>query len=291
MKKNRRRRFVGPVIVILIILALAGFAGYHLFQVKHVEVQGNSQYGSDYIVGLANIEEKTQMLKVDEKKIKENIESDPYLELKEVDYKLPDTVVLMVAERQPVCLTDYAGNMLLLDRQLIVLSTDGQTDVGNYPLIQGIAIDAVNLGKQIGVSDDFKISVATSILDELKNAEILNMVTTIDLTDVNVIIMYTNSGPVITFGQSDLVSEKVKWIKKILPSLVSEGKTTGTLDVSAGTFATYRLPGQTQDTGQGDTQTGDTQSADTQTTGAQTTEAPSSDDTQAQSAGPQEPQE
>lgn len=255
MKKNKRRRNVGPVIIILIILALAGFAGYNFFQVKHVEVQGNSQYGSDYIVSLANIEEETHMLKVDEKKIKENIESNPYLELVEVDYKLPDTVVLTVAERQPVCLIDYAGNLLLLDRQLIVLAVDGQAEAGNYPAIQGIVIDAVNLGKQIGAADTFKISVATSILDEMKSAEILNMATIIDLTDVNVIRMSTNGGPAILFGQSDLVAEKVRWIKKTLPSLLSEGKTTGTLDVSAGTFATYRLPDGTQDNGQDDTPT------------------------------------
>lgn len=275
MKKNRRRRFVGPVIVILIILALAGFAGYHLFQVKHVEIRGNSQYGSDYVAELANIEEETHMLKVDEKKIKENIESNPYLELKEVDYKLPDTVILTVAERQPVCLTDYAGNILLMDRQLNVLSTDGQAEAGKYPLLQGIVIDAVNLGKQLGASDAFKISVATSLLDELRNAEVLNVVTIIDLADVNVITMSTSGGPAVLFGQSDQAAAKAEWIKKILPSLIAEGKTTGTLDVSAGTFATYRLPAGTQGA---DTQTTDTQTqtADTQApdgaTGTQTAE-------------------
>jgi hypothetical protein len=241
MKKNRRKRFVGPVIVILIILALAGFAGYNLIQVKHVEVRGNSQFGSDYIVNLANIEDETHMLKVDEKKIKENIESNPYLELESVDYKLPDTVILTVAERQPVCLIDYAGNILMLDRQLNVLSTDGQAETGKYPLLEGIVIDAVNLGKQIGASDSFKLSVATSILDGLKGEEIIGLITEIDLTDVNVIRMSTNGGPAILFGQSDLVEEKAGWIKKILPSMISEGKTTGTLDVTAGTFATYRL--------------------------------------------------
>ena len=273
MKKNKRRRNVGPVIIILIILALAGFAGYNFFQVKHVEVQGNSQYGSDYIAALANIEEEIHMLKVDEKKIKENIESNPYLELTEIDYKLPDTVVLTVTERQPICIIDYAGNMLLLDRQLIVLSTDGLADAGKYPMLQGIVIDAVNLGKQIGAADAFKMSVATSLLDELKNAEIINMVTAIDLTDVNVIRMNTNGGPSLLFGQSDLVAEKVKWIKKTLPSLISEGKITGTLDVSAGTFATYRLPEGTQDSALTDPQTTDPQTADPGIEDPQTNEA------------------
>ena len=290
MKKNRRRRFVGPVIIILIILALAGFAGYNFFQVKHVEIEGNSQYGSDYIEALANIEIETHMLKVDEKKIKENVESNPYLELVEVDYKLPDTVVLTVNERQPICLMDYAGNTLLLDRQLIVLSTDGGAAAGSYPALQGIAVDAVNLGKQLGASDTFKISVATSILDELKSAEIMNMVTSIDLTDVNVITMNTAGGPSVLFGQSDMVPEKVVWIKKILPSLISEGKTAGTLDVSAGTFATFRLPEGVQNTGdtQGTEENGqqenngseNLQSADPQTEDTQAEETQTGEGTQ-----------
>jgi hypothetical protein len=47
------------------------------------------------------------------------------------------------------------------------------------------------------------------------------------------------------------VVDKIKWIDKMLPTLNKEGRTTGVLDVTSGTFATYRMdePEQAADAG------------------------------------------
>ena len=63
----------------------------------------------------------------------------------------------------------------------------------------------------------------------------------IDISDVNNINFSTEDGISVLFGQSDSVEEKVSWINKMLPELISKGKVYGVLDVSAGEFATYRL--------------------------------------------------
>ena len=231
--------------MIVVILILAGYASYKTFQVREVLVAGNEEYESDYIAGLADIPDETLMIKVDEEKIKENIESNPFLELVSVDYELPETVVLMVAERKPAVVLSYAGNTLLLDRQLNVLKMDAAAEAANFPELQGVAPEALNLGKQIQTADTFKVTVATDILDALKNLDALGMISVIDLTDINNIRLVTKEGPDVLFGQSDQPEEKVRWMKRILPSLIEGGNTMGELDVSAGTFATYRGDGDT----------------------------------------------
>ncbi len=253
MKKNKRGKAVMPIVVILVILALAGFASYNVFQVKHVQVAGNEEYAADYITGLANIPDETLMLKVDEAKIKENIESNPFLQLDFVDYELPDTVVLHITERKPIATLGYAGHILLLDRQLDVLQMDASAQSENYPQLQGISPDALNLGKQIQAADDFKISVATSILDELKAQDALSMISVIDLTDINNIRFKTHGGPDVLFGQSDQPEEKIRWMAKILPSLIGQGNTQGIVDVTAGSFATFRMEEESGDGGTQDT--------------------------------------
>jgi hypothetical protein len=243
MKKNKRGKAVLPIIVILVILALSGFASYNVFQVKHVLVEGNVEYAAGSIAELANIPDETLMLKVDEAKIKENIESNPFLQLDSVDYELPDTVVLKITERKPIATLRYAGRVLLLDRQLNVLQMDASDESGNYPELQGISPDALNLGKPIQTADSFKITVATSILDELKAQSALAMISVIDLTDINNIRFKTRGGPDVLFGQSDQSQSKIRWMIRILPSLIQEGNTQGIVDVTAGTFATYRQDG------------------------------------------------
>ncbi len=238
-KKKKKRAKVLPIILTAVILVLAGYASYLTFQVKNVLVQGNEQYASDYIVGLADIPDKTLMIKVDEESLKEKIESNPFLELTSVDYELPDTVMLIIHERQPITVLSYAGNVLLLDRELNVLEMDASAEAANYPALEGISPDALNLGKQIQTADSFKITVATSILDALSNEDALSLVSAIDLTDVNNIRLQTKDGPDVLFGQSDQTENKVHWMKRVLPSLIENGSTQGVLDVTAGTFATY----------------------------------------------------
>ncbi len=264
MKKKKRRRAVFPIILIATILGLAGFAGYNAFQVRDVQVVGCEAYAADYIAGLANIPEETLMIKVDEETIKENIESNPFLELTSIDYEMPDTVVLIVHERKPAVTLSYAGNVLLLDRQLNVLEMDGAAEAGNYPELQGVSPDALNLGKQIQTADEYKISVATSILDELENQAALGLVSVLDLSDINNICFKTRNGPEVLFGQSDEPESKIRWMMRILPSMIAEGTTQGILDVSAGSFATYRTEDGTQTQDTQTLQDADTQDTDTQ---------------------------
>jgi len=253
MKKNKRKRKVLPIVLTLVILVLAGFASYNVFQVRHILVEGNDEYSADYIVELADIPDETLMIRVDENKLEENIGSNPFLSLENVDYKLPDTVVLTVLERKPAAVLTYAGNVLLLDREMNVLEMDASAESANYPELQGIAVEALNLGKQLQTADAFKLSVATSILDELKTQDALGMVGVIDLTDINNIRLKTKGGPGVLFGQSDNPAGKIGWMVKLLPSLIQEGSTQGILDVTAGTFATYRRDG-VQDNTNTDTQ-------------------------------------
>lgn len=247
-KSNLGKLISGIVIGVLAVAALLYF-GYVFFQVENIEVNGNGKYTDIYITNLAHIPENTHMLMLDIEEIKTNIEeSEPYLEVLNIKKKLPQTVLIEVKERQPKALIEYADKYLLADDKGNILEIiDELPENRKYPIVQGFAVGSVSLGRTIGTDDTFKITVMSEILTALENRQITDSIFSIDLSDINNIRMQTPDNLSIKFGQADKIVDKIKWIDRMLPTLKRDGRTTGVLDVSAGTFATYKKDDESQD--------------------------------------------
>lgn len=241
-KKKRQGKNIAAIIVTLIILAIAAFVCFKLFQIKKIEIQGNEKYDAEYITQLADIEIGTHMLNLDENAVKENVHSDPYIVVEDVTYKIPDTVIITVSERTPYARVECGSNYVLTDENLNVLDENGSSEeYASYPIVRGITVDSATAGDRIVTNDSFKIDVASNILVQLSARDLLSTITVVDLTDINNITLQSNGGPAIYFGQGDNYDSKVKWIKKLLPSLIRDNRTYGSIDVSAGDFASYSL--------------------------------------------------
>ena len=242
----RHKSNIGKIIiaVVIIVLVTAGiiYFGYVFFQAEKVEVSGNGKYTDIYITNLANIPDETHMLMLNTEEIKANIEeSEPYLEVLNIKKKLPQTVLIEVKERQPQALIAYVDKFLLADDNGNILEIlDELPENRKYPVIEGFAVSSVSLGRTIGTDDTFKITVMSEILTALENRQITDSIYSIDLSDINNIRMLTPDNLSIKFGQADKIVDKIKWIDRMLPTLKRDGRTSGVLDVSAGTFATYK---------------------------------------------------
>ncbi len=244
MKKQRKSnvgKIILAVVLIILLLAGAGYFVYVYFQVEDVTVKGTAKYDTSYVVKLADVPPKTHMFMVDSDKIKENIETQPYLQVDGIAKSYPKTLVITVSEREPKALILYADKYLLVDGSANVLEILDAPPEQQYPVVSGITIDSVNLGKAIGTEDTFKVSVLSDILKEMGAKELYATISTIDLSDINNIRMQSYDGMMIKFGQSDKIADKMKWIKKMLPKLAADGNTSGVYDVTSGTSGTYRM--------------------------------------------------
>ena len=244
MKKQHKRsvgKTILAVVLTILILAGAGYFIYVYFQVEDVKVQGTVKFDTSYVVKLADVPPKTHMFLVDTEKIKENVETEPYLQVESIAKDYPKTLVIKVSERTPKALILYADKYWLIDGEANVLEMLDAQPAQQYPVVNGIAINSVNLGKPIDTEDTFKISVLSDILKELEAKDLFSTISTIDLSDVNNIKMQSYDGMTIKFGQSDKIADKMKWIKKMLPKLAADGNTSGVYDVTSGTSGTYRM--------------------------------------------------
>lgn len=241
MKERRKTHSIGKtilaIVIVVLLLAGAGYFVFAYFQVEDIEVVGNSAFSSGDIAKLADIKPKTHMFIVNTDEIKQKIETEPHLEVKSITKEYPQSLVINVLERVPEAVTPYSDRFYLLDVNANVMEIHSEQPAGNYPLVSGFAIDAVNLGKQISTQDGFKVTVYNELITALNDKQIKDQIATIDMTDINNIKLTTRDGLSIKFGQSDKIVDKVKIIKKMIPKL----NASGDLDVSTGISATYKL--------------------------------------------------
>ncbi|MGI6152892.1 MAG: FtsQ-type POTRA domain-containing protein [Christensenellaceae bacterium] len=246
-KKQKKKNSIAKVVLAIVIAVLAVAGTFYFissyFRVEEIKVAGNMRLGGDYIKSLAAIEPETHMFLLDEEKIFVAIEEgEPYLKVETVEKEYPKTVVITVFEREPAALIAYSGSYLLVDGEANVLEIlDTPPEGAVYPIINGINASSANLGLPVVAEDTFKLTVYKELIAALGQRELYDYVDTVDISDVNNIIIMSKGGMLIRFGQADQIDEKMKWIKNRLPALERDGKTAGTLDVSAGSFATYKL--------------------------------------------------
>lgn len=262
MKERRKAHSVGKtilaIVLVILLLAGAGYFAYAYFQVEKIKVEGDHPAFSDGdIANLADIQPKTHMFFVNTDEIKEKIETEPYLEVDNISKEYPKTLVIHLTERQPMAVISYSDQYLLTDANANVMEIIAELPADPYPMVNGFVIDAVNLGKQISTQDSFKLTVYTDLMNGLTEKEVKDLIETIDLTDINNIKMETRDGLEIKFGQADKITDKIKMIKRMIPKLAASGDTMGILDVTLGISATYQLNENSTATPQDDGTQGD----------------------------------
>lgn len=246
VKKTRKQNTAARVILIVVLVILAAAGSIYFisvyFRVDTVKIKSNNRFESSYVESLAAIDPEQHMFFLDEEKIIANIEDgEPYLEVVSVTKEMPKTVIIEVLERQPKALVAYMGQYLLVDGATNVLEILDTPPEERYPVVNGIVATSVNLGHPVATEDVFKLTVLSELISALEGRDLFEYVYTVDLADINNILLKSYNGMLIKFGQADQITDKVKWIKNRLPALERDGKTAGVLDVSAGSFATYKL--------------------------------------------------
>lgn len=240
MKKNKRK---SPLFIIILLLILAGmgFLGYHLFNITSIEIKGNKEKQADYIIKLSSVEIGTNILKIDDATLKENIEKDPYLKFVGVEKKYPDKIVIDVKERIPAAVVKRESTVLLLDEEGYVLQI--MQDTGNllYPVLSGIDTSNTAVGKQIAFADEAQRLTMQTILNAVAKYGINNLIEAIDLININNIKMSTENGIAVNFGNYSMAEKKIQWIKGVL-SYDKQKIEGGMIDVSTGEFASYKPP-------------------------------------------------
>lgn len=238
-KKKKRGKGLLITAIILIILAGIGFLGYKTLKIAKVEVKGNSIVSTDTILSLADIQTGESLLSVSNSEVENNIEKNPYLIFVGIDRIFPDTIVINVKERTPKALIEYMGSYVITDGDGFILEINESNANSTVPKIKGIVVKTTTVGDIIVIDNKYQLSQLKEIIAALEKEEVYDIITEINMSDPNAIVMTTNDGYTVKLGEFENIQYKIRFFKTTREQLIQMGKIGGSIDITTGTKAYY----------------------------------------------------
>ncbi len=109
-----------------------------LFSLKSIEVTSAKHLTREEILGLAGVEPGKALLSMNLKRMGEHILQNPWVETVRINRYFPDTVSIVIAEREPIAIVNM-GFIYYLDKKGIVFKVLNQGDKLDYPVITGFS--------------------------------------------------------------------------------------------------------------------------------------------------------
>lgn len=221
--------------VLFLMLALV-VLGYVImmkaFAVRTIDVSGNQTVTSQSVIALSGINPGQNIFMADLSLAKQNIESDPLLEVLGISRVLPDKIEIKIKQRIPHGAIAYLDGYVIIDENGTVLDVRDSLPVGQYPLVTGIEIQPSEKGKKVQGLNGNVLKSMYSVLSALYNGKAMQYVSTVSMADPGDITMFTGEGIKIDVGSATDLAKKAQWIACTVPELRSHGYTSGTLYVT-----------------------------------------------------------
>ena len=154
-----------------------------LFNIKNIQVVGNTILSSEEIISLSGIKTEENMFKVMKLKTIDRIKENAYINEVAVHKKLPNTIEIQVKERKPSFMLEYGNGYVYLSNQGYMLEISSiKKDI---PTILGTTTSKENYkpGNRLNKDDLEKLGTVIKIMAVAKTHNIENLITTIDISN------------------------------------------------------------------------------------------------------------
>lgn len=168
----------------LVILVIGLIAFHPAFRVRNVTIDGNIVLSDEEILEMTGLEYNRHLMSGvsgnlwdiiclnygnTEKKIKE---SNPYVEDITISIRIPSTVYIKVKERSKIAYIKTPDGYAALDRDGLVLELESGRDTRDVrPLICGMQLDSINLGKTVEIKNRNDYNKAIIVLGAILAAD------------------------------------------------------------------------------------------------------------------------
>ena len=231
-KKRRRRKqnlslyyaaIFFLVVTVGIILSLTVF-----FNVKEVNVTGNSIYTNNDIILASGIKTGDNLIRLGSSKAEKKIVSSlPYVDTATITKKFPDKVEIEVTPSKEFANIKYESGYLLISDSGKILSYSVSPKQG-YPIIIGCENENFDPGKPVTIADEENEKAFYSLIETMIAEDVTEKITEIDISDrYNISIVYDDRIRVELGSLNDL-SYKLRFSYMLVNEKISINK-RGTL--------------------------------------------------------------
>ena len=181
--KPKSKKIKMLIISILVLIAIIAAMLSPLFNIKNIQVVGNTILSSEEIISLSGIKTEENMFKVMKLKTIDRIKENAYINEVAIHKKLPNTIEIQVKERKPSLMLEYGNGYVYLSNQGYMLEISSiKKDI---PTILGTTTSKENYkpGNRLNKDDLEKLGTVIKIMAVAKTHNIENLITTIDISN------------------------------------------------------------------------------------------------------------
>lgn len=188
------------------------------FNIKNIEIKDNSVVTNEEILLKSGLKSGTNIFRFNKSQVIKSIEKIPYIKSASLVRVFPSHVKIYIQERQALCAVLYEEKFVYVDDDETILEYKGELSNTNIPIITTIPenIGSVIIGNQVQIEPDWVKKNIFSILTILKDEKLLNYISEVNITNNNLLYIYTKGGSLIKVKDSDAVREKLDFIRTFL---------------------------------------------------------------------------
>ena len=234
--KRRRRRsngalYITVIIALMLIAVIFGLSVF--FKVSAIEVAGVSMYTDEEVIAASGIEQGDSIFFVDQSaaaiKIKDAL---PYADEVRISRKLPDTVMISVAESYPIASVSSGGYRWIIDKNAKILEktdtsgAEGTIEIRGAEPVMATVGDSLALGEEGSVKLTYLRAVLSAILAE----GMQNEITWLDVSNISDICFDYMGRFTVSLGKGDYLEDKLWMLEQVT---ADRGETEkGSIDLS-----------------------------------------------------------
>lgn len=221
-KDNKKKRTMTKgakvlfsVIVAIVLLAL--LFSSPLFNIKTIEVEGNSKVSDEKMISISSIQFHTNIFSMKKREAIEKIKTNSYIEDVKIARKLPSTVKIDVIEREPRYMLQFADSYVYINNQGYMLEISNEAL--EVPILIGFTTDLSNIkaGNRINVEDLEKMNMVIKIFETVKSNDMGHLVSKIDISnEKNYTIILESEGKKVYLGDCSDLNTRILYLKAIL---------------------------------------------------------------------------
>lgn len=241
-RKSQAGRIVLAATVIIVAITAAILSLTVFFNIKAIDIYGDSKYSSKQIIKAAGVKLESNLIRLNSKEVQKKIEDKlPYIEEAKIVKKLPTSLEIRVKSAVVAGYIEENASFSLVSVEGKLLETV-KTRPEGYAEIIGISAENVKVSQTIEDKNGSLKSVGK--IYSAFNSQGQNNITKINVSDnLNMSFVYRNRITV-ELGSTTELDEKLNFVSKILKDTTKIGEDdVGTMYASNARRISYRRSG------------------------------------------------
>jgi len=213
----------------LLFFGYRGLSSLTFFRLKKIEVSSTKRLTRDEILAAAGAEPGRDLLRMNLKKMGEQLALNPWVETVRIRRYYPDTISIAITEREPLAVVNM-GYFYYLDNKGIVFKVLNQGDRLDYPVVTGFSEQDLT-NDPAGMKEALQTTCALLTLLREKCSFILADVSEIHFDKGYGFTLFTASGALpVKIGSGDF-SAKFSRLARIYQNLKAQAQTIQYIDL------------------------------------------------------------